>query len=58
MLTNGDRVTNDRFITLGTDVEGAVRRLSTTYEIWGIPTKLVSYDNAPSVRGASSMKFP
>ena len=30
-----DRVTHDRFTTLGTDIKGAVRRLSTTYEIQG-----------------------
>ena len=40
------RLIHDRVTTLGTGVDGAIRRLSTTFEVRGLPSKLTSYDNA------------
>ena len=40
------RMTNDRVTTLGSGVDGAVRRLTATYEVRGLAKKLTSYDNA------------
>jgi len=40
------RVIHDRVTTLGTDVDGAVRRTSTTYEVRGMAAKISNYDNA------------
>lgn len=40
------RMTHDRVTTLGTGVDGAVRRLSTTYEVRGLPQSLTSHDAA------------
>jgi RHS repeat-associated protein len=40
------RQTQDRVTTLGTDVDGAVRRIATTFEVRGMKEKLTSYDNA------------
>ena len=40
------RVTHDRVTTLGTGVDGTVRRVSTTYDIRGLREKITSYDNA------------
>jgi len=40
------RVIHDRVTTLGTDVDGAVRRTSTTYEVRGMAAKITNYDNA------------
>ena len=40
------RLTHDRVTALGSGVDGAVRRISTTYEVRGLPLKTTSYDNA------------
>jgi YD repeat-containing protein len=40
------RQTHDRVTTLGTGVDGAVRRISTTYEVRGMREKISSYSNA------------
>ena len=40
------RAIHDCFTTFGAGVDGAVRRLSTTYEVRGMQAKLTSYDNA------------
>ncbi|MCA9228669.1 MAG: hypothetical protein KDA47_23800, partial [Planctomycetales bacterium] len=40
------RRTEDRVITVGSGVDDAVRRISTTYEIRGLREKLTSWDNA------------
>jgi YD repeat-containing protein len=40
------RATQDRITTLGSGVDGAVRRLATRYEVRGMRLKLSSYDNA------------
>lgn len=40
------RLTQDRVTTLGTGVDGAVRRIGTTYEVRGLVEKITSYDNA------------
>ena len=40
------RVTHDRVTTLGSGVDGTVRRVSTTYDIRGLREKITSYDNA------------
>lgn len=40
------REIHDRITTLGSGVDGAVRRISTTYEVRGMKEKLTSYDNA------------
>ena len=40
------RLLHDRVTTLGTDIDGAVRRTSTTYEVRGMREKVTSYDNA------------
>lgn len=40
------RLLHDRVTTLGTDIDGAVRRTSTTYEVRGMPEKITNYDNA------------
>jgi len=40
------RVTHDRITTLGSGVDGAVRRTSTTYEVRGLVEKVSTYDNA------------
>ena len=40
------RATQDRITTLGSGVDGAVRRLATRYEVRGMRFKLSSYDNA------------
>ncbi|MBL7041600.1 MAG: RHS repeat-associated core domain-containing protein [Pirellulaceae bacterium] len=40
------RQTHDRVTTLGTGVDGAVRRISTTFEVRGPVEKITSYDNA------------
>jgi len=40
------RRTQDRVTTLGSGVDGAVRRLGSTYEVRGIVEKVTSYDNA------------
>lgn len=37
---------HDRVTTLGTGVDGAVRRISTTYEVRGMREKITSYDSA------------
>ena len=43
---NLGRQTHDRVTTLGTGVDGAVRRISTTYEDRGMRAKITSYNNA------------
>jgi YD repeat-containing protein len=40
------RLTQDRVTTLGSGVDGTVRRVSRSYEIRGMLEKLTSYDNA------------
>jgi len=39
------RMTQDRISTLGTGVDGAVRRIAMTYEVRGMRETLTSYDN-------------
>ena len=39
------RQTQDRVTTLGSGVDGAVRRIATTYEVRGMKSRLTSYDN-------------
>ena len=46
------RLIHDRVTTLGTGVDGAIRRLSATFEVRGLPSKLTSYDNATVGSGA------
>ena len=45
------RQTQDRVIDLGTGVDGAVRRISTTYEVRGMEEKLTSYSDATVGQG-------
>ena len=40
------RQTQDRVTTLGSGVDGAVRRIATTYEVRGLREKTTSYDHA------------
>ena len=40
------RQTNDRVITLGSGVDGAVRRITTSYDVRGLAEKTTSYDSA------------
>jgi YD repeat-containing protein len=40
------RQTHDRVTNLGSGIDGAVRRISSTYEVRGMRAKLTSYDNA------------
>jgi len=40
------RPTQDRVTTLGSGVDGAVRRIGTTYEVRGMKATITSYDNA------------
>lgn len=40
------RLTQDRVTTLGTGVDGAVRRLSATFDVRGLPSLLTSHDHA------------
>lgn len=40
------RLLHDRVTTLASGVDGAVRRISTTYEVRGLVEKVTSYDNA------------
>ena len=40
------RLIHDRVTTLGTDVDGTVRRISRTYEIRGMVESVTTYDNA------------
>jgi len=40
------RQIHDRVTTLGTNIDGAVRRISTTYEVHGQIEKITSHDNA------------
>lgn len=46
------RKTQDRVITLGTGVDGAIRRIASTYEVRGMRHKLTSYDNAMAGAGS------
>jgi len=46
------RKTQDRITTLGAGVNGAVRRLATTYDVRGAAVNLTSYDNATVGSGA------
>ena len=39
------RQTQDRVTTLGTGVDGAVRRIATTFEVRGMREKITSYNN-------------
>ena len=45
------RPTQDRVTTLGTGIDGAVRRLATTYEVRGMREKITSYDDATVGQG-------
>jgi YD repeat-containing protein len=40
------RVVHDRVTTLGSTVDGAVRRITRTYDVRGLLEKITSYDNA------------
>ena len=40
------RVLHDRVTTLGSGVDGAIRRLSTSYDVRGLTSKLTSWNNA------------
>ena len=40
------RQMHDRITALGSGVDGAVRRISTTFEVRGMREKITSYDNA------------
>ena len=40
------RQTHDRITTVGTGVDGAVRRVSTTFDVRSLVEKITSYDNA------------
>ena len=40
------RQTHDRITTVGTDIDNAVLRISTSYEVRGMPQNITSYDNA------------
>jgi len=40
------RPANDRVTTLGSGVDGAVRRISSTFEVHGMRESVTSYDNA------------
>lgn len=46
------RLIHDRVTTLGTDVDGTVRRISRTYEIRGMVETITSYDNASAGTGS------
>ena len=46
------RPTQDRVITLGSGVDGAVRRIATAYEVRGLKTKITSYDHPTVGQGA------
>lgn len=46
------RRTQDRIATLGTGVDGAVRRIATTYEVRGLKQTVTSYDNAAVGQGS------
>jgi len=39
------RILEDRVVTLGTSVDGAIRRISTAYDARGLVTGVTSYDN-------------
>ena len=45
------RQTHDRVTALGTGVDGAIRRLSTGYEVRGMKSKLTSWNNASVTSG-------
>ncbi len=45
------RQTHDRVTTLGSGVDGAVRRISTTYEVRGMKATAASWNNASVVSG-------
>ncbi|MFN0052358.1 MAG: RHS repeat-associated core domain-containing protein, partial [Planctomycetales bacterium] len=46
------RQTQDRVTTLGSGVDGAIRRIATTFEVRGMIQNLTSYDNATVGSGA------
>jgi hypothetical protein len=48
---------HDRVTTLGSNVDGAVRRITRTYEVRGMLEKLTSYDNATVGSGNMSKLF-
>lgn len=45
------RQTHDKVTTLGSGVDGAVRRISTAYEVRGMKSKITSWDNAATNSG-------
>jgi RHS repeat-associated protein len=47
------RPIHDRITTLGSGVDGAVRRVSTTYEVRGLVEKITTYDNAAIGSGSA-----
>ena len=51
------RVIHDRVTTLGTGIDGAVRRTSTTYEVRGMREKVTSYDSATSGSVVNEVAF-
>jgi RHS repeat-associated protein len=46
VVDKSGRLTHDRITTVGSGVDNAVLRISTTYDIRGLREKLTSYDNA------------
>ena len=51
------RLLHDRVTTLGTNIDGAVRRTSTTYEVRGMIEQVTHYDTPPWAAAASSMRW-
>lgn len=47
------RLLHDRVTTLGTNINGAVRRISRTYEVRGLPSKVSSIDSATVGSGST-----
>ena len=47
------RRTQDRVTTLGTNIDGAVRRIAQTYEVRKLPEKITSYDHASVGSGSA-----
>jgi RHS repeat-associated protein len=46
------RQTQDRVTTLGSAIDGTIRRLMTTYEVRGMKARLTSFDNATVASGS------
>lgn len=50
------RATGDIVATLGADVDGAVRRIGTTYEVRGLVEKITSYSDAAGTTPANEVQ--